>query len=318
MLMMPMVRAEIIGEDALGRGQEPALCWWLPDGASVQHAYRVRTDDGFDTGRVDGPVQLFVRLPVFDRSRRSAAARVKVWTDLGESEWSEPVRLESGLLEEVDWSARWIGVAEAERAAAGGRPAGSVAGSLSLRPRRKGPRFITASWCGQREAPGRRRAGVADGSFDDRAWDSAGVRDVEVAIVRPVAPPVRRIEEIRPVAVRPVRGGSAVVVDFGQNFSGWVRLACPGPAVSPITLSHGEWLGRAGDPTTAHLDVDLPVVPEPLPLGQVDQVVPGSGGEVFEPRLPTHRFRYVRAEGHPRPLDTRDVTGVVVHSGLRR
>jgi hypothetical protein len=40
MLMVPMVWAEIVGGDALGRGQEPALCWWLPDGASVQHAYR--------------------------------------------------------------------------------------------------------------------------------------------------------------------------------------------------------------------------------------------------------------------------------------
>ncbi len=75
---VPMVRAEIVGGVALGRGQEPALCWWLPDGASVQHAYRLRTDDGFDTGRVDSQTQSFVRVPVFDRSRRSAAARVKV------------------------------------------------------------------------------------------------------------------------------------------------------------------------------------------------------------------------------------------------
>jgi Bacterial alpha-L-rhamnosidase C-terminal domain len=89
--MRPVVRAEIIGGDALGRGQEPALCWWLPDGASVQHAYRLRTDDGFETGRVDSETQSFVRVPVFDRSRRSAAAQVKVWTDLGESEWSDPV-----------------------------------------------------------------------------------------------------------------------------------------------------------------------------------------------------------------------------------
>ena len=105
MLMVPMVWSDIVGGDALGRGQEPTLCWWLPDGASVQHAYRLRTDDGFDTGRVDDPAQSFVRLPVFDRSRRSAAAQVKVWTDLGESEWSEPVRVEAGLLEEADWSA---------------------------------------------------------------------------------------------------------------------------------------------------------------------------------------------------------------------
>src|ERR1700733_1917191 len=120
---MPMVWAGIVGGAPLGRGQEPALCWWLPDGASVQHAYRIRTDDGFDTGRVDGPAQSFVRLPVFDGSRRSAAAQVKVWTDLGESEWSEAVRLEAGLLAEADWSARWICVPEDPRPAAGSRPA---------------------------------------------------------------------------------------------------------------------------------------------------------------------------------------------------
>jgi hypothetical protein len=68
------VWAEVTGGDALGRGHQPALSWWLPDGSSVQHAYQVRTDDGFDTDR-------------------------------GESEWSDPVALESGLLGEADWTA---------------------------------------------------------------------------------------------------------------------------------------------------------------------------------------------------------------------
>jgi alpha-L-rhamnosidase len=431
MLMMPVVRAEIIGGDALGRGQEPALCWWLPDGASVQHAYRLRTDDGFDTGRVHGPVQSFVRLPVFDRSRRSAAAQVKVWTDLGESEWSDPVALEAGLLSAADWSARWIGVAEGQRPAVGFRPAywlrttfatppasqarlyitalglyeafldGQRVGDVELAPGytqyrarvqyqaydvtplvppgrhvlavlladgwyrgqvglpraadqygqdlalraqlevrtgsgwqvaagtgpgwRVAPSHITAADLigGQREDHRRLQTGVHDTAldetvFDDRAWNRAVARDVDVVIVRPVAPPVRRVQEIRPVAVRPVRDGHAFVVDFGQNFSGWVRLTSPGPPGRRITLSHGEWLDRDGDLTTAHLDVDLPVVPEPLPLGQVDEVAPGSGGTVFEPRFTTHGFRYVRVEGHPGPLGTGDVTGVVVHSDLRR
>ena len=39
---------------------------------------------------------------------------------------------------------------------------------------------------------------------------------------------------------------------------------------------------------------------------------------MFEPRFTTHGFRYVRVEGHPGPLGTGDVTGVVVHSDLRR
>ena len=75
---------------------------------------------------------------------------------------------------------------------------------------------------------------------------------------------------------------------------------------------------RRGDLTTAHLDVDLPIVPEPLPLGQVDEVVSAGGGDVFEPRFTTHGFRYVRVEGHPGPLGPGDITGVVVHSDLRR
>ena len=426
------VWAEVVGGDALGRGSQPALCWWLPEGASVQHAYRLRTDDGSDTGRVDGRTQSFVRLPVFDRSRRSAAARVKVWTDLGESEWSDPVRLEADLLDDADWSGRWIGVAEARRAASGregaapSRPAywlrttldvppsiqarlyvtalglyeafldGRRVGDVELAPGytqyrarvqyqaydvtalarpgrhvlavlladgwyrgqvglprasdqygrdvalraqlevRTGPgwQVVAASHPGWRVAPSRivaadliggqredRRLAeeaVHDASFDDRSWPSAVARDADVAIVRPVAPPVRRIEQIRPVTVRPVRGGNAVVADFGQNFSGWVRLARPGPAGSRVTLSHGEWLDGEGDLTTAHLELDLPIMPGPLPLGQVDEVVSAGAGDAFEPRFTTHGFRYVRVEGHPSPLGPDDIAGIVVHSDLRR
>jgi len=424
--------AEITGGDALGRGQQPALCWWLPEESSVQHAYRLRTDDGYDTGRVEGTIQSFVPLPVFDRSRRSVLAQVRVWTDLGESAWSEPVRLESGLLGEQDWQARWIGVQEAERPEKGSRPAywlrtvidippsagarlyltalglyeafldGTRVGDAELTPGytqyrarvqyqaydidvislarpgrhvlavlladgwyrgqvgllrsadqyggdvalraqlevrtgtgwevaaasqpggrpgwRTAPSHITAAdlIAGQREDRRRLEAGLHDVSFDDRTWREAVSRDVDIAIVRSVAPPVRRVQEIRPAAVRPVRGGSAFVVDFGQNFSGWVRLR---PVVSPggpVTLTHGEWLDRDGDLTTGHLDVDLPILPERLPLGQVDEVVPAGDGDVFEPRFTTHGFRYVRITGEPGPFGPHDVTGVVVHSDLRR
>jgi alpha-L-rhamnosidase len=438
--------AEITGGDALGRGQQPALCWWLPDGSSVQHAYQVRTGDGFDTGRVEDAAQAFVRVPVFDRSRRFAAARVKVWTDRGESEWSDPVVLESGLLAEDDWTARWIGVAEDDQGAPGSRGAfwvrtsfevppfgisrlyitalglyeafidGQRVGDAELTPGytqyrdrvqyqafdvtpllRPGPghrvlavlladgwyrgkvglpraadqygthlalraqvevedgtgwRVVAATgasagWraapshvtgadliAGQREDRRLLDPALHDAAYDDGAWRAAVPREADVAVVRSIAPPVRRTQEIAAVAVRPLRGaaprplrgGAAFVADFGQNFNGWMRLALPGAAGSELTLSHGEWLNRDGDLTTAHLDVDLPVLPERLPLGQVDHVVPAGdaapwpprGGGVFEPRFTTHGFQYARIEGHPGPLAPDDVTGVVVHSDLRR
>ena len=63
----------------------------------------------------------------------------------------------------------------------------------------------------------------------------------------------------------------------------------------------------------------MPFLPEPLPAGQVDEVVSaGVPGDVFEPRRTTHGFQYVRVEGHPGDLTADDVRGVVVHTDLRR
>ncbi len=138
------VWAEITSGDALGRGHQPALSWWLPPGSSLQHAYRLRTDDGFETGRVDSRAQSFVRLPVFDRSRRSAGAQVKVWTDLGESDWSDPVRLEADLLADEDWVARWIGIDEDPRPAPGSRPAYWLRTSFDVPPFSEARLYVTA------------------------------------------------------------------------------------------------------------------------------------------------------------------------------
>src|SRR5439155_10361747 len=153
----------------------------------------------------------------------------------------------------------------------------------------------------------RRLAGtVHDLSFDDRTWREAVARDVDVAIVRSVAPPVRRVLQIRPAAVRPVRGpgdgADAFVVDFGQNFSGWVRLERP--AGGRVTLTHGEWLDRDGDLATRHLDVDLAIVPERLPPGQLGEVGPAGNGGVFEPAFLTQGFRISLIPVQPGPSVT--------------
>lgn len=419
------VRVDLVGGDAFGRGDRPALSWWLPEGSARQSAYRIVTDDGYDSGRVEGERQSFVQVPVTG-SRRSCRARVAVWTDLGESGWSEPVLLESGLLDEADWSADWIGATEAERPAKGHRPArwfravadvpasldarlhvtalgvyevfvnGTRVGDVELAPGytqyalrvqrqsfdvtallRPGPNVVAVlladgwyrgqvgmpraadqfgtdpalrlqlevrggeGWTvalatGERWRTAASHVLAADligGQQEDRrlldpavhradealpGWAFAAVRDVDVAIVGMVAPPVRRVEEIRPVSVTRLQDGASIV-DLGQNINGWTRVTDLGPAGTTLVLRHGEHLDADGDLTTAHLDVELPVVPEPLPLGQVDVVTSaGTPGDAFEPRFTTHGFRYVRVEGHPGPLGPDDVTGVVVHSDLRR
>lgn len=412
------VRIDLVGGDALGHGEQPAVSWWLPDGATHQLAYRVSTDDGYDSGWTTSDRQSFVEVPVFDRSRRTCRARVAVRTDLGESGWSDPVLLESGLLADGDWSAAWIGVHEPERAPKGERPAywlrtvvdmasvhesrlhvtalglyevflnGERVGDIELAPGytqyarrvqrqsydvtghlRPGPNdlevLLADGWYrGQVGAPRAAdqygtdtalrvqvearaddgwttlaatgehwlaapshvlAADLIGGQREDRrlVGRAAGnlpvvVRDVDVAIVGSVAPPVRRVEELRPVSVNRLPDGSSLV-DLGQNINGWVRVDDLGPSGTTLVLRHGEHVGPDGDLTTSHLDVDLPMLPAPLPLGQVDVVTSaGLPGDSFEPRFTTHGFRYVRIEGHPRVLHPDDVTGVVVHSDLRR
>ncbi len=138
-------------------------------------------------------------------------------------------------------------------------------------------------------------------------------------LVGPVSPPVRRVEELRPVSVVSLRPGHHLI-DLGQNINGWVRLANLGPAGTTITLEYGEALDVAnGDLTTEHLRPTDLLTGGLGSAGQTDHVIAsGAPGEVFEPRHSTKGFRYVRISGHPGELAADDVTGVVVHSDLER
>ncbi|MET1049744.1 MAG: family 78 glycoside hydrolase catalytic domain [Acidimicrobiales bacterium] len=132
------------------------------------------------------------------------------------------------------------------------------------------------------------------------------------------APPMRRIEELRPVAVtEPVPGHQ--VVDFGQNINGWVRLTGLGSPGTELTLTHGEVLDDRGDVTIEHLISADHATGERLSDIQVDRVVTGDRpDEGFEPRHTSHGFQYVRVEGLDHEVRPDDITGVVVHTDLRR
>ena len=148
------------------------------------------------------------------------------------------------------------------------------------------------------------------------AWQAVSVVDDDLAaLAYSPAPPTRRVEELRPVAVtRPAPDRQ--VVDLGQNINGWLRLRNLGPEGTELTIVHGEFLERSGDVTRDHLKPDWF---GDMDVGMIDRVVAaGTPGEVFEPRQTTHGFQFARIEGHPDRLTPDDVTGVVVHSDLRR
>jgi alpha-L-rhamnosidase len=98
------LRVEHLDEPLGIRTTAPRLSWRLPDCARAQSAYRITSDNGWDTGWVESDRSLLV--PYAGEALASSQRvhwRVQVRTDLGESPVSEPGWFETGLLWAEDW-----------------------------------------------------------------------------------------------------------------------------------------------------------------------------------------------------------------------
>jgi alpha-L-rhamnosidase len=155
----------------------------------------------------------------------------------------------------------------------------------------------------RREDPGWSAPGA-----DDAGWAAAAPFEPAVgALVAPIGPPVRRIEELSVVDV--VRSPSGrTILDFGQNLVGWVRFTVQGEAGTTVTLRHAEVLehGELGT----------------RPLRQAEATdrytLRGGPPETWEPSFTFHGFRYVEVDGWPGEPDRAAFTAVVVHSDMER
>jgi alpha-L-rhamnosidase len=440
------LRVEHLDHPTLGIDcRAPRLSWWLPKAANRQVAYRILASN-WDSGRIRSDESVLVPYagPPLE-SRQRFEWRVKVWTDLGESEWSEPAIWEMGLLEPSDWTAVWIGPDEtSDVRAQPTHPAyllrstfaldesivrarvyatarglyelfvnGQRVGDIELAPGftsyhstlqvqaydvtdllTVGENVVGAiladGWFRGQVSALRRSAAYGDSvsllaqvhidhpngastvfgtsphwwwstgavtaadlmegetvdfTSEKRRWCTPGAASIgwEPAIVFPPptatlrsspAPPVRRVQELRPVKVTRVPSGRQIV-DFGQNINGWIRLQDLGPKGTTLTLIHGEAVNGSGEVTLSNVRLDpnvlvghlageerveslqeLSNLRRPFQLDRVTSA--GVEGDIFEPRHTTHGFRFVSIEGHPQEIDPESVSGVAVHTDLRR
>jgi len=127
-------------------------------------------------------------------------------------------------------------------------------------------------------------------------------------LVSPAGPPVRAIEEIKPVKLIKTPGGDTVL-DMGQNMVGWIRMQVTAPAGTTITLRLAEVLDSKGNFYTENL----------RSAKATDQyTTKGQGVETFEPHFTFHGFRYVAVSGWPGELPLNAFTGVVIHSAIEQ
>jgi len=142
------------------------------------------------------------------------------------------------------------------------------------------------------------------GYFQDRG----GRRSAEIGFVKPrilagyEAPPVRVIEDRQAMGVSDTRTGS-YVFDFGQNFTGNVRLELNSMKKGQkLTLRYGVnakdfMLSRKRDSTATD-----------------SYVCKGADSESWTPRFTIHTFRYVEIEGLAEKPGPELLRGLVIHS----
>ncbi|MGE5610592.1 MAG: family 78 glycoside hydrolase catalytic domain [Bacillota bacterium] len=145
--------------------------------------------------------------------------------------------------------------------------------------------------------------------FDDRDWKpvvTEGLTDRKIQAA--VAEPSRVIQELPARKLTEPKPG-CWTFDLGQNMVGWVRLKVRGAAGQRITVRHGEMLNSDGTIYTAAL--------RSCPAADF-YVLSGKGEEILEPYFTFHGFRYVEVRGLMTKPELDAMTGVVVHTDMRR
>jgi len=144
--------------------------------------------------------------------------------------------------------------------------------------------------------------------YDDSKWSTVTAADYSKDIlVAPAGPPVRKIEQVKPVKILTTPAGETVV-DMGQNMVGWVRLKVKGPSGTRVKLRHAEVLDAQGNFYTENLR---------SAKQRVEYILKGEGEEVYEPHFTFQGFRYVAVDGWPGELGLDNLTGIVIHSDIK-
>ena len=121
-----------------------------------------------------------------------------------------------------------------------------------------------------------------------------------------ISPPIRRMANLAAKSIKAVAGD--YVVDFGQNFAGWVRLKAKGRAGDRISLRFAEILKADGSVDQSNLRMARAT--------DFYTLKGDPAGETYEPHFTYHGFRYVQISGLSAAPLAGDIVGVVVHTDL--
>ena len=150
--------------------------------------------------------------------------------------------------------------------------------------------------------------GWSEAALDDKHWAAAVSLGFPTAKLQsPTGPPVRKTQFVKTQKIFTSPTGK-VIIDFGQNLVGWLKVHASGPKGHTITFTHTEVLEN-GEVATR-------------PLRQckaIDHLILSDNPITWEPAFTFHGFRYVQVGNWPSgsPKES-DIEAVVLHSDMEQ
>ena len=122
-----------------------------------------------------------------------------------------------------------------------------------------------------------------------------------------------RHEEFTPIVLKTANGET--VLDFGQNFAGFVHFKVTGSAGHEVLLTHGECLDENGNFTMKNLAAEGASFISGE-VGQRLEYVLKDGYQEYEPLFLYCGFRYVKLENWPEEVLPENFKGIAIYSDL--
>ncbi len=155
--------------------------------------------------------------------------------------------------------------------------------------------------------------------FNDSSWENPSVADAPSGRLAAEMLPPSRVMETLPmqrmlVPKEPEMYDNTYIYDFGQTFSGWVRISVSGPKGAKVVLRYGSRIYE--DDNTLDNRSNLLRFPTPSAQQTDTYILKGEGTEIWEPRFTLHGFRYVEVTGFRDAPSVHKIEGRFVHSSL--
>ncbi len=151
--------------------------------------------------------------------------------------------------------------------------------------------------------------------FDDSKWkqvhlETDGFED-KASLISSRSVPVRERECFQPEIIHTPNG--EIVLDFGQNIAGYVRMRLHGLSKGQkIICIHGEALDEEGNFTLKNMVISKP----DARIQQVEYIAAGKETEEYCPIFSVFGFQYMLLKGYEGEIRPGDFTAVVVYSAL--